>query len=173
MWQIHTWHPLRTRLGLCWHFVSCCWGISMLFTPAGAQHLCLQSWSRIENWVRRRQSSEELLPSASPHPLRAGFLFPSWCQQVPQLCPKTECVSYDLIHMHVPSGYVTQHGGSQAWMCRRKKSLQSYINLGQNESVTAVISGSLAFWTKTFKYSIPLHWFPAEICIRNLYIAAL
>ena len=53
------------------------------------------------------------------------------------------------------------------------KSLQNYIYLGQNESVTAVISSSLAFPTKTFEYIIPLYWFPAEISIKNLYIEAL
>lgn len=75
--------------------------------------------------------------------------------------------------MRPPSGYVTQHAGSHAPMCRKRKSLQSHVNLGQNESVTAVISSSLAFLTKTYEYNIPLHWFPAEISIKDLYIAAL
>lgn len=75
--------------------------------------------------------------------------------------------------MRPPSGYVTQHAGSQAPMCRKRKSLQSHVNLGQNESVTAVISSSLAFLTKTYEYNIRLHRFPAEISIKDLYIAAL
>lgn len=158
--------------GIC---VSCSWGISMVFIPAGAQHLCLRSWSRTENWVRRRLNSEGLPCSASPHPLWEGLMFPSWCQQARQLCIVRHrlCLSYDLMYTRAPSGYVTQHVGSQAWMCRKRKSLQSYVNLGQIESVTAVISSSLAFLSKTFEYNIPLHWFPAEISIKNLYIAAL
>lgn len=66
-------------------------------------------------------------------------------------------MSYDLIYMRDPSGYLTQHVGSHAWMCSKRKSLQSHVNLGQHESATAVISSSLAFPTKTFEYNIPLH----------------
>lgn len=61
------------------------------------------------------------------------------------------------MYICAPSGYVTQHVESHAWMFMRWKSLKSYVNLGENESVTAVISSSLAFLTKNFEYNIPLH----------------
>lgn len=53
------------------------------------------------------------------------------------------------------------------------KSLQSHVNLRQNESGAVVVSSYLAFLTKTYEYNIPPHWFPAEISIKNLHIAAL
>lgn len=166
--QLHPWSHVWTRLRLCGAVLPVSYGaeefwwhwslviLSMFRAPVDPA-VCHTPGLEYEGQL----GPQELWTARDISSPAAGLMLPPWWQQVWQLCPESEVTA-----AHVCC--VRQHGGSCVWLCR--KSLQSYVNLGQNESVNAVISSCLAFLTNIFEYNIPLQCFPAEISIKNVYI---